>query len=207
MVPRQDGSARESGEVPNWRGFQDFGSLADVGRFCDCGLSAASRTTECRSRKLARLSRLPRGADITAASPEISHSTRVEKLFSRSRAPVEGPRLLALAETYEGSRNGARPERGRQLERLAERQLPPWLSHSSGVWNSYKAAVRIGPGAIQPHPTIRGSRIHVSSKPSKTKGSVRFLRRADKTILTRGERHEGVYREIRGSDQRGALRV
>ena len=164
--------------MPNWRGFQGFGSPAEVGRFCDCGLTAANRPTGCRSRKLARLSHPPRGMDIAGASPESFHSMKVEKLFPRWRAPFEGPRLLALAETCGGGRNRARPERARQFERLAERQLPLWLSPSRGVWNPYEAPVSIGSRAIQPHLTDHGTGIHVSSKPSKTRGSVRFSRTA-----------------------------
>ena len=145
------GSARESDEVPNWRGFHGFGSPAEVGRFCDCGLTAANRPTGCRSRKLARLSHPPRGMGIAGASPEIFHPMKVDKLFPRWRAPFEGPRLLPLAETCGGGRNRARPERARQFERLAERQLPLWLSPSRGVWNPYEAPVSIGSRAIQPH--------------------------------------------------------
>ena len=104
---------------------------------------------------------------------------KVDKLFPRWRAPFEGPRLLALAETCGGGRNRARPERARQFERLAERQLPLWLSPSRGVWNPYEAPVSIGSRAIQPHLTDHGTGIHVSSKPSKTRGSVRFSRTAE----------------------------
>ena len=112
------GSARESDEVPNWRGFHGFGSPAEVGRFCDCGLTAANRPTGCRSRKLARLSHPPRGMGIAGASPEIFHPMKVDKLFPRWRAPFEGPRLLPLAETCGGG-----PEQGATRVSTAVRAL------------------------------------------------------------------------------------
>jgi len=71
-----------------------------------------------------------------------------------------------------------RPERGRKFERLPERQPATEARAVQVVWNPHEATVSIGSTAIQPHSTDPGTWIRVSSKPSKTKGPVRFLRRA-----------------------------
>ena len=41
-VEAKKGSARESDEVPNWRGFQDFGFLTEIGSLVDCHNVAAA---------------------------------------------------------------------------------------------------------------------------------------------------------------------
>jgi len=175
------GSEREFDEAPNWREFQDFGSLAEVGGFSDCGPSAANRPGEMSK---------PNACPAEAVPPQVWTVPPPRRNLSFCEGceafPACGGSLEGTGAP--GSRRNQRRDGTRRdpSEHGNSRTWPNASCHCSSVLPRESGISVRCLSALAPE---RFSRIQLAAKPgsafdrnpAKTRGSVRFLRRARKS--------------------------
>ena len=88
-VQESFGSERESGKVPNWRGFQDFEPEREIGCLGHWGRWRASRQGF-QSRWLVKGRRRSSGMDGSRDSMQHSHSVMIDKMFSPMEETFQG---------------------------------------------------------------------------------------------------------------------
>ena len=148
----KNGSEREFDEVPNWRGFQDFAFLVEVGGIGDRGLPRGAPLGGARGSKACHPESAPPRIDSTAVCAETLHSMKVEKDFPALEDSFKGPGSWPSYKICGGGRNTEPRAQARQVEVLGRTPAATVVPAFSGSLQSCEEPVSIAPerlGCIQ----------------------------------------------------------